>query len=153
MSQGPLSKRTLTKRQGANIAAGTSTQTFTTQSMVQGGVAYNGVLCKVFLGDVTATAEAHLKAYQGTASDGTGKAALTGTAAQAAAGASDQDDKVLILDVYKPLDPYVTFELIRGVANVEVDAVEYVFYEPREEPVTQDSTVLSAVSLIEPDEA
>lgn len=153
MSQGPISKRTVLKREGADIAAGTTLQTLTTQSMVQGGIAFNGVRCIVCLGDITATAAAHLKAYQGLNSAGSDKAALSGTAAQTAAGASDQDDKVLILDVYKPLEQYITFELVRGVANIAVDSIMYEFYEPREEPVTQDATVLSAVSLIEPNEA
>lgn len=153
MSQGPITKRTVLKREGANIAAGQTLQTFTTQSMVQGGIAYAGVRCIVALGDITATALAHLKAYQGLQSNGSDKAALSGTSAQAAAGASDQDDKLLVLDVYKPLDPYVTFELVRGTANIEVDSVVYEFYEPREVPTTQDATVLSAVSLIEADEA
>lgn len=153
MSQGPISKRTRIKREGANISAGTTTQTFTTQSMTQGGVAYNGVRCKVYLGDVTATAAAHLRAYQGKVSGGSDKALLTGTSAQAAAGASDQDDKVLELDIYKPMEPFITFELVRGVANIEVDCVAYEFYEPREEPVSADSTVLSSVALVEPDEA
>lgn len=153
MAKGPLIKRVSIKRQGANIAAGTTTQTFTTQSMVQDGVAYQGVLCLVHLGDITATAAGHLRAYQGKNSGGSDKALLAGTSALAAAGASDQDDLMLQLDVYKPMEPYVTFELVRGVANMEVDAVTYIFYDPREEPVAQGSTVLSSVALVEPDEA
>lgn len=153
MSQGCITKRTVIKREGADIAAGTTLQTFSTLSMRQGGIAFAGVRCIVILGDVTATALAHLKAYQGKVSDGSDKAALSGTAAQAAAGASDQDDKILIVDVYKPLEAYITFELVRGTANVAVDAVIYEFYEPREEPVTQDSTVLDNDCLVEADEA
>lgn len=153
MSQGCITKRTVIKREGADIAAGQTLQTFSTLSLVQGGIAFAGVRCVVILGDVTATALAHLKAYQGKDSGGSDKAALSGTAAQAAAGASDQDDKMLIVDVYKPLEPYITFELVRGTANVAVDAVFYEFYEPREEPVTQDATVLDNDCLVEPDEA
>ena len=153
MSNGPLTKRVCTKRSANSTAAGTTTLTQTTVSMRQGGVSYNGVRCIVLLGDVTATALAHLKAYQGKVSDGSDKAALSGTSAQSAAGASDQDNKLLIVDVYKPLEPYVTFELVRGTANIVVDGILFELYEPREAVITEDSTVLSETCLVEADEA
>lgn len=153
MSRGPLTNRVCTKRSANSTAAGTTTLTQTTVSMRQGGISYQGVRCIVLLGDVTATALAHLKAYQGKDSGGSDKAALAGTAAQAAAGASDQDNKLLILDVYKPMEPYITFELVRGTANIVVDAILLEFYDAREEPITEDATVFSETLLVEADEA
>lgn len=153
MSKGPLTNRVCTKRVANSTAAGTTTLTQSTLSMRQGGISYQGVRAIVLLGDVTATALAHLRAYQGKDSGGSDKALLAGTSAQPSAGASDQDNKLLVLDIYKPMEPYVTFELVRGTANVAVDGILLEFYDPREEPTTEDSSVFGETVLVEPDEA
>ncbi len=148
MSAGNLTKKLLTQLLSPAIASGTSTQTFNTIDMK----GYRGVRCIVLLGDVVATAVPTLQAYQGLKSDGTDKALLSVTAPLAAAGASNYDNGVLILDIYKPMQEFLTFELVRATANIPVQGVLLEYYEPRNEPIlTQDPTVINATMLVEPD--
>lgn len=114
---------------------------------------WDGVLFVAILGDVTATAVATLQAQQNTANSSAGMATLAGTAAQDAAAASDQDNKLLLLDVHRPAERYVRPQLVRATANVVVDGILAIRYKGRSAPVTQGATVLDLTQLLTPAEA
>jgi hypothetical protein len=130
-------------------AAGTSLITGTTIDML----GFKGITAIAKLGDVTATALAHLQVFMGDASDGSDAVQYAGTTAQAAAGASDQDSKLIIVDVEHPMKRYITFKLVRGTANVVLDAIIGIKWKARDIPVTQPSDVLRATGLYNPDPA
>lgn len=69
------------------------------------------------------------------------------------AGASDADNKLLILDIVRPERRYVRARLQRGTANAVVGNIIAVKYGPKEQPVTQGSTVLDSATLPNPKRA
>lgn len=103
---------------------------------------FKSALCIAFLGDVTATSVLQLKALQGTASNGSGATAISGTGAAVTAGASDYDDKILALDVKNVIYRYLTFTLSRGTANAALNSIVAILYNGRDCPVTQGSDVM-----------
>lgn len=109
---------------------------------------FRSICIVAYLGDVTATATPHLKLKA--ADTNTAGTAIAGTSVLAAAGASDQDDKLLILDVKNVRQRYATPSLARLVANVAVNSIIAILYNGRNCPVTQGSDVFSAVSLANP---
>lgn len=106
---------------------------------------YDGILISAHLGDVAATALANLRLMGSAAADGSAPTVENETLALAAAGASDQDDKLLLLDTRCPANRYVFSRLIRGTANVAVNSIIAVLYKARKTPVTQGADVLRAV--------
>jgi hypothetical protein len=133
----------------APVAAGTTLVTGATHDML----GFRGIMGIAKLGDVTATALAHLQAFHGDLADGSDAVLLAGTTAQAAAGAADQDNKYLIVDVEHPMKRYVTFKLVRGTADVVLEGITAIKYKARDIPVTQGSDVLRATGLYNPDPA
>lgn len=104
-----------------------------------------GVRFTALLGDVTSGSALGLK-IQGSADGSTGWTDLTGTLSHAA-GASDADNKVLILEVVRPIHRYVRAVLSRASANAVVDGILADVYGPKETPVVQGSTVLASRTL------
>lgn len=113
---------------------------------------FEGVLLIAKLGDVTDTSVVTLQAQQNTANSGTGMATLSGSVTYTA-GASDADNDLLVLDVYRPSERYVRALLTSATANAVKNGVIAIRYGARKVPVTQGSTVLSSATLIEPAEA
>lgn len=66
------------------------------------------------------------------------------------AGASDADNKLLILDVHKPERRYVRARLTRTTANAVVNGITAIKYGKRSVPVTQGDTVLDSALLANP---
>lgn len=106
---------------------------------------YDGILISAHLGDVTATALANLRLMSSDAANGSSAIVDNETGAAPAAGASDQDDKLMILDTRGPSKRYVFSRLIRGTANVAVNSIIAILYKARKAPVTQGADVLKAV--------
>lgn len=106
---------------------------------------YDGICLVAHLGDVTATALANLRLMGSLVLAGTSPSVENETLALAAAGAGDQDDKLLILDTRCPVFRYVFSRLIRGTANVAVNSVIAILYKSRKLPVVQGADVLRAV--------
>lgn len=127
--------------------------TDTLSSSILDMAGFDGVLFLLLLGDVTTNAVLTFQAQQNTANSGTGMATLAGTAAQSAAGASNQDNQVLALDVVKPTERYLRAQLVRATANAVVDGIIAIQYQGRLGPVTQSADVLSEVVLASPAEA
>lgn len=88
------------------------------------------------LGDVAAGCVLELTLRGSANADGSGSTeiATTGTLT---AGASDVDDKLMVLDVIAPQSRYVFSRLKRGTANAAVNSVIALGREPCIGPITQ----------------
>lgn len=125
----------------SNAAAAAQTDINGTAVDMQG---WEGVTFVAALGDVTATSVLSMKAQQGAASNGSDGVDVTGSATNAfTAGASDADNKLLVVDVVNPTSRYVRPVLSRGTANAVVDGIIAIRYRGRKVPATADSTVLA----------
>lgn len=60
------------------------------------------------------------------------------------AGASDADNKVLVVDVFDPALRYVFASLTRTTANAVVDGIIAIQYTAGLRPTTQDASVLAS---------
>lgn len=126
-----------------SVTAGTSDQDGTVLDMT----GYDGVLFIAALGDVTATSVDELQVFGNTASSTSSPTPVeltNDTAGPYTAGASDADNKLLIVDVVRPAYRYVFPRVKRGTANAVIDGVIAIQYRSREVPVTQGSTVLAS---------
>lgn len=132
-----------TKTVVINDAAVAATSTITGTTIDMAG--YRGLLIIAFLGDVTVAATPWLKALQGTDSGGSGATAIAGSSILAAAGASNYDLKVMQVDVYRPQYRYITAQLLRTAANVVLNGIIGILYDPIDEPTTQVDAISSQV--------
>lgn len=125
-----------------SASAGTSDQDGTVLDM-QG---YDGVVFIALLGDVTATSVLELQVFGNTASSTSSPTPTEITADETifTAGASDADNKAIVVDVVRPSKRYIFPRLKRGTANAVVDGVVAIQYRTRDVPVTQGSTVLAS---------
>lgn len=105
---------------------------------------YDGICVVAMLGDVTATALANLQLMGSDTANGASPALENETGNAAAAGASDQDDKLIVLDTRGPAKRYVFSRLKRGIANIAVNAVFAILYKSRKVPVTQGADVIKS---------
>lgn len=109
-----------------------------------------GVSFEAFFGALTATAVTGIKVQQGDQSNLSDAADLEGSAL---AIADDEDNQVLITDIFRPLKRYVRLVITRGTADAVIDAAVGHQYRPIKPPVTQDSTTIAASELLaSPDE-
>lgn len=112
---------------------------------------FDSIAFVAVLGDVTATSVLTLTGKTNTADSVSSPTpvALTDTATFTA-GASDADNKMMILDIQKPRARYVFAVLTRADANAVVDGIFAILYNAQEKPVTADATVLISASLNDP---
>lgn len=113
---------------------------------------YDGVVFVAALGDVTTSCVLTLKAEQDDVNAAGGMASLTGNATFTA-GASDADNKLLIVDVIRPTKQYVRATLTRTAANAVVDGIFAIQYRSSSRPVTADSSVLASATIVDAAEA
>jgi hypothetical protein len=106
---------------------------------------FDGVMFIALLGDVTATSVLTLTAKGNTASSTSSPAPVTQVATSAfTAGASDADDKALVVDVYDPMLRYAFASLTRTEANAVVNGIIAIQYTAEYKPTTQAATVIAA---------
>lgn len=106
---------------------------------------FDGVMFIALLGDVTATSVLTLTAKGNTASSTSSPTPVTQIATAAfTAGASDADDKALVVDVYDPAMRYVFASLTRTVANAVVNGIIAIQYKAEYRPTTQAATVIAS---------
>lgn len=107
---------------------------------------YDGVMFVAALGDATSTSVLELHAYGNTASSISSPTPveITDDNVQYTAGASDADNKLLVLDVVRPSKRYIFARLRIDTANCVVDGIIAIQYRSRNRPVTQGSTVLAS---------
>lgn len=121
-------------------ATAVGTTTLTTSTIDTQG--FEGVRCIVLFGAIT-DGTPNIQARQGQASNMSDGASLEGTDA---AMLDTDDNKIGILDVYRPRERYVDFQIVRGGATGSViDGAIVELYGPRVMPVTQDATVGAAI--------
>ncbi|MBP7339099.1 hypothetical protein [Niveispirillum sp.] len=137
-------KATRVMNRGAGAASATPTKG--TIIDMQG---YESVLFIAALNDVLDTSAVALRVAGGDVSDTAQMTLLPGSAG-GTAGASDYDNKLLILDVEKPTQRYLEAQLFHVTANAPFDSVIAIQYGARSTPVTQGSTVKAATTLVSP---
>mgnify|MGYP000957245839 len=126
----------------ANAAAAAQTEVLSSVLDMQG---YDGVMFVALLGDITATSVLTLTAKGNTASSTSSPTPVTQVATAAfTAGASDADNKVLVVDVFDPALRYVFASLTRTTANAVVDGIIAIQYTAELRPTTQDASVLAS---------
>ena len=111
---------------------------------------YDGVLFVGILGTIADTGTVTLTAKQA-ATDIVGTA-LTDGSVEAAA---DDDDKLLVIDIFRPTKRYVGTTLTRGTANSVYGGTLAIQYKARSRPTTQAAAQLAAAmaQLVSPAEA
>lgn len=96
-----------------------------------------------FLGDVATTCVLELQA-QGSATSNGASPSTEATTGSLTAGASDCDDKLMVLDLARPANRYVFSRLKRGTANAAVNGVVAVLYNGNKCPVTPNSDIVKS---------
>ncbi len=131
----------------ASAVAGTSTLTTDVLDMT----GYDSVMFVAMLGDVTDTSVLALTAKGNSANSTSSPTPTTYEgAAGFTAGASDADNKLMIVDIEKPRDRYVFATLARGTANAVVNGIIAIQYNGHLKPEVQGSTVLVATHTNDP---
>jgi hypothetical protein len=93
------------------------------------GQMYGAILLTAALGDVTATCVLELQLRGSDNADGS-SSVLLATTGTYTAGASDADNKLMLLDVVHPQKRYVFGRLKRGTANAVVNSMTATLYAP-----------------------
>lgn len=145
---GFLSNRVKTIRVEAPAAAGQTT--LTTDWVDTAG--YEGVRFILALGTLTTSASVDtiVKAQQSTASNGANPADLEGTSITI--DEDNDDNKLVIVDIYRPRERYVAAVIDPGNQNVVFDLGIAELYEPAVQPVTQDASVSHLETHVSPAE-
>lgn len=101
---------------------------------------YDGVMFLAAFGAIVSGAVTSIKAQQGQASNLSDAADLAGTSITVA---DTDDNKVAVLDIYRPQERYVRVAVLRATQNATVDGVIAIRYKGRKAPAVLDATVLS----------
>lgn len=112
---------------------------------------YDSIAFIVKTGDVTATSVITLTAKTNSANSTSSPTPVTlADTVTFTAGASDADDKLLILDLHKPRQRYVFGVLTIGTANATIEGIFALLYNAHELPVTPDSSVIDYAHVNDP---
>lgn len=139
---GNIALRTALKRVMNAVAAGTTTQTSSAVDMA----GYQGVRFIVSLGAVTATGVPAVKASDCDTSGGS-YSDIAGSLGTAYVASTD-DNKVWVLDIYRPTHRFVKCIVTRGTANAVIDGIVAELYEPRNQPAIDDATTVLGHKLL-----
>ena len=143
-----LSKEVKVTRVMDAVAAGKND---TQEGTVLDMAGFDGVVFIAALGTLTATAITDLRAQQGKLADGSDMADLEGTKVSLVAGTDD--NKLAVLDVYRPQERYVQCNIVRATEDAVIDGVIALQYKGRKAPVTHDPTTVAGAELhVSPDE-
>jgi hypothetical protein len=118
---------------------------------IEGGsvdmLGFDGVLFLAAVGTLTATQVTALKAQQ--SSDDGSTDAFSDIAGSASAALADTDDnKLVVLDIFRPTKRYVRPVVTRGTANAVVDGVIAILYRAEKTPVLKHTTVALTPKLL-----
>lgn len=105
---------------------------------------FDSVMFVWVLGDVTSGAVLQAVA-KSNAADSTSGSTTEKSGTSVTAGASDYDNKLLIVDLHRPTLRYAYSTLVRDTQNAVVDGCVAIQYNAKSMPVTQGSTVGDAV--------
>lgn len=125
-------------------AVGTSTINGTTLDMS----GFDGVMFVLLAGAITDGAPG-VQAASGSAANGSDKQTLLGALASLT---NAQSNQIAILDLYRPLDRYVTPEIVRGGSTgAVIGGLVAIQYCAGFKPTTQDAaTIASTVQVVSP---
>lgn len=107
---------------------------------------YDGILFIALLGTLTATQVTQMKAQQ-SSDDGSADAYADIADSETDAMDDADDNKLLVLDIYRPEEEYVRPVLERATANAVIDGVIAIRYKSRDVPITQGSDVSQLVRI------
>lgn len=93
-------------------------------------------------GNVLDTSAVALKIATATTNDTNAMALVTGATVSGTAGASNYDDKLVILDVSEVNKQFIECQVFHVTADAPFDSVIAIQYNPVDAPVTQGSTVI-----------
>ena len=127
------------------VAAGQTAQNGAVIDMAN----FEGVVFLAAFGALDAGAVTGLKAQQGLQANLSDAADLAGAAL---AIADTADNKLLVLDVFRPAERYVRAVVTRGTADAVIDGVIAIQYGARVLPATQDATVAGIETHVSPAE-
>ncbi len=126
------------------VAAGTTDQTSDTVDMS----GFHGCMFIATLGTLTASQVTTGKVT--TSSDNSTFNDVEGSQTTAL---DDADDNLMIvIDIYRPLERYLRFVLERGTANAVIDGVIAIQYDPISVATTASTDVAESLTLLSPDE-
>jgi hypothetical protein len=101
---------------------------------------YESVMFVALLGDATSGSVLQLTA-KSNAADSTSGSTTEKAGTQITAGASDYDNKMLIVDLHRPQNRYAYCSLAIDTQNCVVDGILAIQYNAKSKPITQGSTV------------
>lgn len=106
---------------------------------------FDGVMFILQAGTIT-DGNLAVKAAGGAASDGSDKSDLTGTST---AITNAQDNDLAILDLYRPLQRYITPVIVRGGSTgAVVQGLTAIQYCASDKPTVQDATTVALTKLV-----
>ena len=103
---------------------------------------FDGLVFLAALGDVLDTGVNVLQAQHSDVGDGSGMNDIAASVVSFTAGASDADNKLMLLEIARPTKRFLRVTLTRTVANTVLDGIFAFQSNPAEAPVTQHSSVL-----------
>lgn len=145
-----LSNQITTKRvkpDDSTYAVAAGTGDLTSSAIDTSG--YEGVRILIGFGEITAGAVTSVKVQQAPTSGGS-YADLEGSSITVA---DDGDNKIVVIDIHKPKEPFLKTIIDRGTQNAVVDFMVVELYCPRALPaVVADATVISTEKHVSPAE-
>jgi hypothetical protein len=124
------------KVDGTNYTGAADTSDLTSEYVDTQG--FEGCRFVVGFGALTSTAVTSIKVQQCDTSDGS-YSDLTGTSITVA---DDDDNKIAIVDIYRPRERYLKLVTDRGTANAVVDFLVAELYGATAHPVSQSSSIV-----------
>ena len=103
---------------------------------------YNGVNFCVILGNVVDNARIDVQCQGNNIESDIGMVNLNGAVASIESASGDAN-KIIILDVYKPMKRFIRLRIARTVQNSQIQAVIATKYEPRLKPIDQSGVKVS----------
>lgn len=105
---------------------------------------WDGIMLIYLFGAITSTAVTTCKVQGGSASDGSDAADLAGTAQSVA---DTDDNKAVLVDIYRPMQRYIRPAIVRATANVVINNVIAVLYRGEITPASVHSTIVRTAEV------
>ena len=130
---------------GAPITAALNTDSNSDRIDMTG---WDGIVFIATITDSAATGIATLKVESNTIDSDTGMAAVSGASAAKTSGADDDlNDKLLVVDVYRPLKRYVQAVRVSATANIAFGSLIAIQYNGKSLPPTAHASILTLVAV------
>lgn len=120
----------------AGVVAGTSDQTSSAIDVA----GYDGVKIYTLFGAITSGAVTSVKVQQ--SSDNGSVDTYADLEGSSITVADDDDDQVVVHDIYRPRERYLKVVIDRGTQNAVIDGIIAVLYGARKLPPTNDATTV-----------